>query len=103
MSLESGQRTSIDTDETTMCGMNCGTVSSIAWPYLRDGVDASITVDDVEAKKAEDLLVEMGVRVGPCGAASLAALRKACGESDGAVGAVDGKSVVVLLATEGPR
>ena len=101
-SLENGQRTSIPTGNTTMCGMNCGTVSMTAWPFLRDGVDASITVTDDESAKTLDTLQEMEISVGPCSAATLAALLS-ISEEDKEKLHLNCDSVVVLLGTEGPR
>ena len=102
-SLEKGEMTTIQTENTTMCGMNCGTVSTLAWPVLRDGVDAAITVTDAEAKIAMDSLTEMEIKAGPCAAATLAALIKACGEGRESGLKTSPSSVVVLLGTEGPR
>ncbi len=102
-SLERGSMTTVETADTAMCGMNCGTVSTIAWPVLRDGVDASITVTDEEAKAAMDVLVEMQIMVGPCAAATLAALVKACRIGKESGFQISSDSVVVLLGTEGPR
>ncbi|MGH3359592.1 MAG: pyridoxal-phosphate dependent enzyme, partial [Nocardioidaceae bacterium] len=36
-SLRQGRSVSVTTGQTAMDGLNCGTPSSIAWPYLRDG------------------------------------------------------------------
>lgn len=103
-SLENGRITSVMTGNTTMCGMNCGTVSALAWPILRDGVDASITVTDAESKSAQDMLTEMQVGVGPCAAATLAALIKVReGEETDGFLHISQDFVVVLLGTEGPR
>lgn len=102
-SLENGRMTSISTEDTAMCGMNCGTVSTLAWPVLRDGVDASITVTDAEAESAQDMLTELQIRVGPCAAATLAALLKAREDAEGDCLRLDSDSIVVLLGTEGPR
>ncbi|WP_443034864.1 pyridoxal-phosphate dependent enzyme [Streptomyces sp. BE133] len=44
-SLNRGEPVSVATGETTMGGMICGSPSSIAWPYLRDGLNAAIAVD----------------------------------------------------------
>lgn len=103
-SLENGRITSISTGNTTMCGMNCGTVSTLAWPVLRNGVDASITVTDADSKSAQDMLKESQVSVGPCAAASLAALIKVCeGGAKDSFLRISHDSVIVLLGTEGPR
>ena len=101
-SLEHGQSTTISTTDTSMCGMNCGTVSHTAWPYLCKGIDACITVTDAEAGNSQDLLQDHGINVGPCGAATLAAFRKAYEYHKGQLH-LNKDSVVVLLATEGTR
>jgi diaminopropionate ammonia-lyase len=99
-SLEAGEIVSVKTDVTIMNGMNCGTVSDIAWPYLRDGVDASVTVSERQAHDAVEYLKKYGVSAGPCGAAPLAALRelKRFGWLD-----LGHDSVVVLYCTEAAR
>ena len=107
-SLEAGQDTAVKTGDTIMCGMNCGTVSSIAWPVLCAGVDASVVVSEVEAHEAVTYISAVDVRVqsisslsvGPCGAAPLAALRKL--HKFGAL-KLGADSVVVLFSTEGYR
>ncbi|KAK4692763.1 diaminopropionate ammonia-lyase, partial [Lecanoromycetidae sp. Uapishka_2] len=101
-SLENGHITPIPTEDTIMCGMNCGTVSLLAWPFLRDGVDASIVVTDDEDRVAQDALKEMHINIGPCGAATLAALTKACKEGKEKI-YIGPDSIVVLLGTEAPR
>ncbi|KAL9098091.1 MAG: hypothetical protein Q9163_006181 [Psora crenata] len=98
-SLENGQETTIATGNTNMCGMNSGTVASLAWPYLRDGVDASITVTDNEADDALKQLIDMQISTGPCSAGTLAALVKACRQDQDTLH-LKPDSVVVLLGTE---
>ncbi|KAK3936103.1 hypothetical protein QBC46DRAFT_395888 [Diplogelasinospora grovesii] len=56
-----------------MCGMNCGTLSTTAWLALKEGVDASVVVEDKQAHEAVLELEGVGVKAGPCGAATLAA------------------------------
>ena len=102
-SLERKERVTVETEDTTMCGMNCGTLSTIAWPILSAGVDASVTVSDVEAEEARNMLVEMNIEVGPCAASTLAALMKACKERSDKGFHISSESLVVLLGTEGPR
>ncbi|KAF2101560.1 tryptophan synthase beta subunit-like PLP-dependent enzyme [Rhizodiscina lignyota] len=99
-SLMAGKMTTVETGDTIMCGFNCGTVSEVAWPYLRDGVDVSITVTDREADQATKYINEHGINGGPCGAATLAALRKLIGVKE--VG-LQADSVVVLFCTERSR
>ncbi|KAI1080914.1 tryptophan synthase beta subunit-like PLP-dependent enzyme [Whalleya microplaca] len=101
-SLKAGTSVSVPTADTIMCGMNCGTLSTTAWPVLRTGVDASVTVTDAEAHAAVEELSALGVLAGPCGAATLAALRRVCMDAKGEF-ALDGDSVVVLYCTEGAR
>ena len=103
MSLEKGEMTTIATEDTAMCGMNCGTLSTLAWPLLRDGVDASITVTDAEAKVAMNMLDEVQIKIGPCAAATLAALIKASEGKRDSTFTIDPSLVTVLLGTEGPR
>ncbi len=76
-SLADGALTSVPTAATVMNGLNCGTPSSIAWPYLRDGLDAAIAVTDSDAREAVAALSSAGVSAGPSGAAGLAGLRAA--------------------------
>ncbi|KAG8532576.1 uncharacterized protein KY384_002453 [Bacidia gigantensis] len=101
-SLEAGHRVTIETGDTNMCGMNCGSVSFLAWPYLRDGVDASVTVTDEESSRALQTLRDMGISTGPCSAGTLAALLKVC-ERDSSTLGLTAASNVVILGTEGPR
>lgn len=103
-SLTAGTPVSVTTGETTMAGLNCGTLSADAWPYLRDGLDAAVAIVDADSTRAVTDLAALGVSSGPCGAATLGGLRVAltgagAGERRAALG-VDASSVVVLLSTE---
>jgi diaminopropionate ammonia-lyase len=107
-SLAEGALASVPTATTVMNGLNCGTPSSIAWPYLRDGLDAAIAVTDADARAAVAALSSAGVTAGPSGAAGFAGLRAALtgpGASarrrDLGLDAGD-PPVVVCLSTEGP-
>ena len=87
-----------------MAGLNCGTVSSIAWPYFSAGLDAAIAVTDNAARRAAADLAAAGISSGPSGAASLAGARAALTGQDSAdrrvaIGMNPG-SVIVLLSTE---
>lgn len=104
-SLTLGAPVSVATGETSMAGLNCGTPSSIAWPYLRDGLDAAVAVDDADSARAAARLAALGVSSGPCGAAALAGLRATltgvgADRRRTALG-LGPSSVVVLLSTEG--
>ena len=101
-SLTAGRATTVPTAATVMAGLNCGTVSSSAWPVLRAGCDAAVAVSDEDALRAVAELGRLGVSSGPSGAAALAGAQAALTASDrwAALG-VDEDSVVVLLSTEG--
>lgn len=87
---------------TIMAGLDCGTPSKIAWPILRQGVDATITVSDYEAHLACQRLADCGVPVGPCGGASLAALLRMTADDKVHLD-LNANSTVVLMCTEGAR
>ncbi|KAI1280214.1 pyridoxal-phosphate dependent enzyme family protein [Xylaria sp. FL0933] len=103
-SLKAGQSVTFQTEDTIMNGLNCGTLSTTAWPVLKSGIDVSTVVSDVESHVAVQELQDAGIFAGPCGAATLAALRKVCAEADvKAKQGLDENSVVVLFCTEGLR
>ena len=74
-SLESGAPVVIPTPGTTMAGLDCAEVSLAAWPALRAGIAATVTVTDDQAHAAMRELAAAGLRIGESGAAPLAALR----------------------------
>ena len=82
--------------------MNCATVSTLAWPMLRAGVDACTTISDADAHESVRYLESVGVAAGPCGAAALAALRHIFCTDPVPLG-LDEEVVVVLICTEGTR
>ena len=103
-SLRAGTPVTVPTANTVMAGLNCGTVSSSAWPYLAGGLDAAVAVTDDAARRAAADLGAAGISSGPSGAASLAGVRaaltgKGSAERRAALD-VDSASVVVLLNTE---
>ena len=102
-SLAAGKPVSVDTSAPTiMAGLNCGTISAIARPAIRDGLDASVAVTDDQARAAMRRLRELGVPSGPCGGASLAGVRVALGEADRRAALMIGDhSALVLISTEG--
>jgi diaminopropionate ammonia-lyase len=93
-SLKAGELTTVPTGDTIMTGLNCGTPSATAWPFLRHGLDAAVAVSDAECVRAMRDLEALNVHSGPCGAASLAGLR-AVREDLGTL------HTVVLISTEG--
>jgi diaminopropionate ammonia-lyase len=103
-SLRAGTPVTVPTAGTIMAGLNCGTVSSVAWPYLAGGLDAAVAVTDSDARRAAADLAASGISSGPSGAASLAGVRAVLtgkGSTDRrAALAVDSASVIILLSTE---
>lgn len=57
-----------------MAGLNCGTLSMIAWPVIAGTFGLAITVDDDRAREAMRLLAGAGIESGESGAAGLAGL-----------------------------
>lgn len=104
-SLAAGRAVTVTTGATVMAGLNCGTPSSLAWPYILGGLDAAVAVTERADVQAALDLAELGVAAGPCGAASLAAARLALTGSDAASRrehlGVGPDSVVLLVVTEG--
>jgi diaminopropionate ammonia-lyase len=101
-SLTSARATTVETAATVMAGLNCGTISSSAWPVLRAGCDAAVTVSDRDALSAVADLDRLGVSSGPSGAATLAGARAALTEPERRAALdLDDDAVIVLLSTEG--
>jgi len=103
-SLQAGTPVSVPTAATIMAGLNCGTVSAAAWPYLRAGLDAAVAVSDAAARQAVADLTAAGICAGPSGAASLAGARAVLtgpgSASRRGIVAAGPDPVVVLLNTE---
>jgi diaminopropionate ammonia-lyase len=101
-SLRADRPVTVATARTVMAGLNCGTISSAAWPVLRAGCDAAVAVTDEEALRAVDDLGRLGVSSGPSGAATLAGVRAALTDPRRRAALdLDHDAVVVLLSTEG--
>ncbi len=101
-SLLGDRSVTVPTGSTIMAGLNCGTVSTGAWPVLRAGCDAAVAVEDAAALLAVEDLGGLGLSSGPSGAASLAGVRAARAEQGLGLGAgLGADAVVVLLSTEG--
>jgi diaminopropionate ammonia-lyase len=104
-SLHAGRPIRVPTPGTTMAGLDCAEVSTVAWPVLRDGIHGTVTVDDAEVGAAVRELAEAGLIIGESGAAPLAGLRRlitdpACAPLRNAV-PIEAASRVLLIATEG--
>ncbi len=102
-SLHAGEIRSVDTTAgTIMTGLCTGTTSEIAWPSIRDGLDAAVAIDDAPVRIAVGDLNKLGLDVGPCGAATLAGLRAVYDNEELRSGlAVPSDAVIVLVSTEG--
>ena len=101
-SLEAGKMASVNATYTICTGMCCGTLSVVAFPILKEGIEVAMTVSDVEVEVAIQLLQGYGVYAGPCGAASLAAVRKLLLNRPGEL-VLAPDAVAVILCTEGKR
>ncbi|GAB5590955.1 hypothetical protein Unana1_05855 [Umbelopsis nana] len=104
-SLKQGKLTSIETGNNIMPGMTGGQISFLSWPDLKSGVDAAITVNDVDVDRAVHDLAKLKVSSGPCGASTLAAMRTlltdaSFKENSQGMG-LGPDSVIVLVSTEG--
>jgi diaminopropionate ammonia-lyase len=103
-SLRAGTPATIPTANTIMAGLNCGTISTTAWPYFNGGLDAAVAVTDDAARRAAADLAALGISSGPSGAASLAGARAAltgpASPGRRAEIGVDPTSAIVLLSTE---
>jgi diaminopropionate ammonia-lyase len=104
-SLTKGRLVSVPTGNTIMAGLNCGTSSMLAWPCLRDGLDAAVAVADADSVAAARDLAGRGIPAGPCGGAALAGARAALAgegaQARRAALAIHPDATVVLLSTEG--
>ena len=101
-SLRSGRRISVNTTDTIMAGLNCGTPSAAAWPSLLAGVDAAVAVTEEQASAAVYRFDALGVDAGPCGAATLAGARAVLTDpARRSAVAVGADAVVLLFSTEG--
>ena len=104
-SVRQGKPTTVDTGYTIMAGLNCGTPSTLAWPYMLHGLDGSVAVTDEQDAGAARDLESMGIQAGPCGASGLAGLRliltgPGSDERRHHLG-IDDDSSVVMIVTEG--
>ena len=61
-----------------------------------------MSVTDDESAVAQEMLIDMKINMGPCSAATLAALLK-ISEGEKRKLLLNHESVIVLLGTEGPR
>ena len=101
-SLHKDVRTSVETSPTIMAGLNCGTPSEAAWPLLRSGISAAVSVKDDACAVSVKELNANGVDSGPCGGATLAGLRVLLSDESARMAlGITNQSNVVLINTEG--
>ena len=83
-SIKTGNRVSVENNETTtMAGLNCGSVSTLAWNILKNGLVGSISISD---KLSEEAMITLASPVsgdpviisGESGASGLGALIGLC-------------------------
>ncbi|KAG0661743.1 hypothetical protein C6P45_001268 [Maudiozyma exigua] len=87
---------------TIMDGLNCPTVSSIAYPILANGVSFSGLVSDHDCTEAMKQLKQLEVNSGPCGAVTYAAFTNFVNKMK-MDGDLKDNNKVVLLSTEAYR
>lgn len=104
-SLAAGKIVTVETGITAMAGLNCGTLSRLAWPVIEKGIDGVAVITDQQSADAAALLAANGVDAGPCGSACLAGFQVIAGGPDSAARmahlGLGPDSTVVLLVTEG--
>ena len=83
--------------DETMGGLNCGRASLMAWPFLKDGLSASVSISTARAEETARALAAGGIPSSPCGAAGLAGLL----EHSTKLG-LGAASNVLVVSTEGP-
>ncbi|MBD3219016.1 MAG: pyridoxal-phosphate dependent enzyme [candidate division Zixibacteria bacterium] len=96
--------------DSIMAGLNCGTPSLTAWPFIKHGIDLFMTIEDSDAVDAMRAYYnpqgdDPQIVSGESGASSLAALKTLC-ENENYRDARDfldlnEKATVLLLNTEG--
>jgi diaminopropionate ammonia-lyase len=105
-SIAAGQIVSVPgPHDSVMAGLNCGTPSLLAWPILRDGLDAVITVADAPVLDDVRFLAQHGLDLGECSAAAVTAAAELLGGPFAAahrsrLGIAD-DATILLFATEG--
>ncbi len=94
-----------ESQDSIMAGLNCGTPSLVAWPSLKSGIDAFMTIGDDTAGAAMRRLASVGVESGESGAAGLAGAMDLL-TGDGAIRnrrelGIGPSARVLLICTEG--
>jgi diaminopropionate ammonia-lyase len=105
-SMQAGQMVSLpEPTHTVMAGLNCGTPSPVAWPFLSTGIDLFAAIEDEWAEAGMRDLARIGLVAGETGAAGIggleALLASPMSESESSTLGVDSTTRVLLVCTEG--
>jgi diaminopropionate ammonia-lyase len=102
-SIRAGEPVSVPgPHDSIMAGLNAGTVSQLAWPVLRDRLDAFCAIDDGWAENGMRKLAAIGVEAGEVSGGTVGAAMAICGDAEArAALAIDEGSTLWLLLTEG--
>jgi diaminopropionate ammonia-lyase len=102
-SMEAGELTTIPgPHDSIMAGLNCGTPSIVAWPWVRSGFDAFVAIGDDRAREGMRSLDRAGVVAGETGAAGIGGLTDVLADGDARTRLGLGPtSRVLVLCTEG--
>jgi diaminopropionate ammonia-lyase len=102
-SVAAGRSVTVPGPHTShMAGLNCGTLSTIAWPYIDRGIDCLIVVGDERCFEAMRLLAAAGVTAGESAAAGVAALLELNGGAAVRESLhLDESSSILAISTEG--
>jgi diaminopropionate ammonia-lyase len=106
-SLEADELKEVPDPHTSiMAGLNCGKTSLLAWPFLRNGLSGSVSVDDCFAEEAMRLLAADGIISGESGAAGIAGLLAVLANVSEVNTTrqrfgIDHKSSLLIISTEG--
>jgi diaminopropionate ammonia-lyase len=100
-SIEASEIVTVPGPHTSiMAGLNCGTPSLVAWPFVSTGFDAFIAISDDSARAAMRTLAAAGIVAGETGAAGLGGAVELLENRDGVHPGKDWQRVL-LMCTEG--
>lgn len=101
-SLAAGRVVSTKTTRTIMSGLDAGTPSAVAWPYVAAGLDALLAIDDSVAVDGVRRLASEGVIAGECAGAATGALAHLASDASAREAlSIDGNTQALLFLTEG--
>jgi diaminopropionate ammonia-lyase len=101
-SVEAGQIAHVPgPHDSIMAGLNCGTPSLIAWPFVSTGFDVYVAIEDDYARTGMRTLARAGIVAGETGAAGLGGLLAVLESDNASKLGIGPESRVLLLCTEG--